>query len=85
MASKLHVKKGDSVVVIAGASNGKSGKILAVDTTKGRVKVEGLNIRKKAIRRTQENPTGGIVEMEGFMDVSNVMLQSKYDARKSNK
>ena len=85
MASKLHVKKGDSVVVIAGASNGKSGKILAVDTTKCRVKVEGLNIRKKAIRRTQENPTGGIVEMEGFMDVSNVMLQSKYDARKSNK
>ena len=85
MASKLHVKKGDSVVVIAGASNGKSGKILAVDTKKGRVKVEGLNIRKKAIRRTQDNPTGGIVEMEGFMDVSNVMLQSKYDARKSNK
>lgn len=85
MSSKLHVKKGDAVVVIAGASNGKSGKILAVDTNKARVKVEGLNIRKKAIRRTQENPTGGIVEMEGFMDVSNVMLQSKYDARKSNK
>ncbi len=85
MASKLHVKRDDSVVVIAGASKGKSGKILAVDTKKARVKVEGLNIRKKAIRRTQENPTGGIVEMEGFMDVSNVMLKEKYDARNSSK
>lgn len=85
MASKLHVKKGDEVVVIAGASKGKSGKIIAVETKKGRVKVEGLNIRKKAVRRSQDHPNGGIVEIEGPIDVSNVMLKEKYDQRKSGK
>lgn len=85
MASKLHVKKGDDVVVIAGASKGKSGKVIAVETKKGRVKVEGLNIRKKAVRRSQDHPNGGIVEVEGPMDISNVMLKEKYDKRKSGK
>lgn len=85
MASKLHVKKGDDVVVIAGVSKGKSGKVIAVEIKKNRVKVEGLNIRKKAVRRSQDHPNGGIVEVEGPMDVSNVMLKEKYDKRKSGK
>ncbi len=85
MASKLHVKKGDEVVVIAGASKGSSGKVIAVETKKNRVKVEGVNMRSKAIRRSQENPNGGIVKIEGPIDVSNVMLKEKYDKRKSAK
>lgn len=83
--AKLHVKKGDEVVVIAGASKGSSGKVIAVETKKNRVKVEGVNMRSKAIRRSQENPNGGIVKIEGPIDVSNVMLKEKYDKRKSAK
>ncbi|MCE3235372.1 MAG: ribosomal protein [Vampirovibrio sp.] len=70
-----HVKKGDTVMVIAGKDKGKTGVIKRVFRSKGKVLVEGLNIVKKAVR---PNPMlgqrGGIVEMEAPLNVSKVML-----------
>jgi large subunit ribosomal protein L24 len=70
--SKLHVKKGDQVVVLAGREKGKSGKIIHVMTKKGRVVVEGLQLVKKHTRKSQQNPNGAIVEREGSIHISNV-------------
>ncbi len=69
---KFHVKKGDQVVVIAGKEKGKSGKIIAVLTKKERVIVEGLQMIKKHVRKSQQNPNGAIVEREGSIHISNV-------------
>ena len=71
---KMHVKKGDVVQVISGKELGKRGKILAVDRTKGRVIVEGANMIKKHMKPTQINPQGGILEKEGSIASSNVLL-----------
>jgi large subunit ribosomal protein L24 len=80
MAS-FHVKKNDEVVVISGADKGKRGKIIAVHTGKQRVIVEGVHMIKKHVRKNQQQPQGAIVEREGTLHISNVMLASKYDAR----
>jgi large subunit ribosomal protein L24 len=77
----FHVKKGDEVVVISGAERGKRGKILHVLTKKHRVTVEGLKIVKRHTRKSQQHPQGAIVEREGTIHVSNVMLAADYDAR----
>ncbi|MDR3456381.1 MAG: 50S ribosomal protein L24 [Verrucomicrobiae bacterium] len=69
---KFHVKKGDDVVVLAGKSKGKSGKIIAVLTKKQRVVVEGLQMIKKHVRKSQQNPNGAIAEREGSIHISNV-------------
>jgi large subunit ribosomal protein L24 len=70
--SKFHVKKGDEVVVLAGKEKGKRGKIIHVMTEKQRVIVEGLQIVKKHMRKSQQNPQGAIVEREGSIHISNV-------------
>ncbi len=70
--AKFHVKKGDQVTVIAGKEKGKSGKIIAVLTDKQRVVVEGLQMIKKHVRKSQQNPNGAIVEREGSIHISNV-------------
>ncbi len=80
--ARLHVKKNDIVTVISGASKGKSGKVLAVTPDKQQVVVEGLNLRRKAVRRSPENPQGGFNELEAPIHASNVMLQEKYDERR---
>ena len=69
---KLHVKKNDSVVVISGNDKGKAGKVLKVFPQKGRVIVEGVNIRKRHMRPTQANPQGSIIEREFPIHASNV-------------
>ena len=69
-----HVKKGDTVVVIAGKEKGKRGKVLRVLPDKGRVVVERLNMVKKHQRPTQKLRQGGIIEREGSLHMSNVML-----------
>ncbi|MFC1467092.1 50S ribosomal protein L24 [Verrucomicrobiota bacterium] len=69
---KCHIKKGDTVVAIAGDDKGKTGKVLQVIPGKGTAVVEGLNFVKKHMRATQENPQGGIVEKEAPMHVSNL-------------
>ena len=76
----FHVKKGDSVVIIAGTQRGQRGTILEVQRNKNRVLIEGINMVKKTARPTQDNPQGGITEREGSIHVSNVMLASVYDA-----
>jgi len=78
---KFHVKKTDEVVVIAGSELGKRGKILAVLTKKQRVIVEGAKIIKRHTKKSQQNPQGSIVEREGTIHISNVMLAEKFDAR----
>ena len=57
---KYAIKKNDVVFVIAGDDKGKSGKVLRVDRKAGRVYVEGLNMLKKTMRRSQDRPQGGI-------------------------
>ncbi|HHW44549.1 MAG TPA: 50S ribosomal protein L24 [Desulfotomaculum sp.] len=71
---KLHVRKGDTVLVITGKDAGKRGKILSCLPEKGRVIVEGVNKVKRHTRPTQRNPRGGIMEMEAPIHASNVML-----------
>ena len=78
---KFHVKKGDEIVVIAGSELGKRGKILSVLTKKQRVLVEGAKIIKRHTKKSQQNPQGAIVEREGSIHISNVMLAEKFDAR----
>jgi large subunit ribosomal protein L24 len=78
----LHVKRDDMVVVIAGEERGKVGKVLATFPSKNRVLVEGINIIKKALRKSQENPRGGIVTKEAPIQSSKVMKQERYEARR---
>jgi len=78
---RFHVKKGDEVVVIAGTERGKRGKVISVITDKQRVIVEGVKMIKKHQRKSQLHPQGTIIEREGSVHVSNVMLADKFDAR----
>lgn len=71
---KLHVKKGDTVLVITGKDRGKKGKVLSVNRENARVVVEGVNIVHRHTKPTQQMPQGGIVENEGSVHVSNVQL-----------
>jgi len=77
---KSHVKKGDEVVVIAGSELGKRGKVLEVVKKKNRVLVEGLKMIKRHTKKTQTS-AGSIIEREGTIHLSNVVLASKHDAR----
>ena len=72
--TKMSMRTGDKVKVIAGKDKGKEGKILSVLPYKERVIVERANMMKKATRATQKNPKGGILEIEAPIHVSNVML-----------
>jgi large subunit ribosomal protein L24 len=71
--NKLHVKKGDIVKVISGASKGVEGRVLMVFPTDQRVLVEGANIRVKHQKPNQEYPKGGRLEKEMPIHVSNVL------------
>ena len=72
--TRMSIRTGDKVQVIAGKDKGKEGKILSVLPYKERVTVERSNMMKKATRPTQKNPNGGILEIEAPIHVSNVML-----------
>ena len=72
--TKLHVKKDDLVMIIAGKDRGKSGKVLRVMPDKGRVLVESLNLIKRHTRPSQQNNEGGIIEKEAPIAISNVQL-----------
>lgn len=67
-----HVRRGDTVIVIAGANKGKKGKVLRV--IGDRVIVEKVAMVKRHTRPTQKNPQGGIVDREGTIHISNVLL-----------
>ena len=71
---KVHVKKGDTVVVITGKDKGKKGKVLQVIPKENRVVVEGVNIVKRHTKPSQANPQGGILEKAAPIHSSNVMM-----------
>ena len=74
MSVKLHIKKGDTVLVIAGDNKGQQGKVLKVETSKQRAIVEGVNLVKKATKPNAKNPQGGLVEQEAPIHTSNLQL-----------
>ena len=71
---KVHVRKGDTALVIAGKNTGKKGKILMVIPDKSKVVVEGVNVVKRHSRPTQKLPQGGIMQKEAPIHSSNVMI-----------
>ena len=81
----LHVKKNDMVVVLSGEDRGKVGRVLATMPEKRRVLVEGVNVIKKALRKSQNNPKGGIITKEAPIAASKVMLQERYEVRKKKR
>ena len=86
-APKLHVKKGDQVVVIAGSEKGKKGEVTSVFPDKNRAIVQGVKMMKKHIKPTQD-AAGGIEEMEASIHLSNLMLidpKSKQPTRRGRK
>ena len=75
MQKKLHIKKGDTVVVISGNSKGQSGKVLEVVREDERAIVEGVNLVSKHTKPNAKSPQGGIVKQEATIHVSNLMLK----------
>ena len=78
---RFHVRKGDEVVLIAGTERGKRGKVITILSAKQRLIVEGVNMIKRHQRKSQQHPQGAIIEREGSIHISNVMLAERFDAR----
>lgn len=76
--TRIKLKTGDEVVVIAGREKGKRGEIMFIDKPRNRVVVQGVNKIKRFQRPTQENPQGGVIEIEQGLHISNVMY---YDSK----
>ncbi len=74
MQKKLHIKKGDTVVVITGENKGQKGRVLEIVRKTNRAIVEGVNLMKKHTKPNAENPQGGIIEQEAPVHISNLML-----------
>lgn len=72
--SKIHIKKGDSVQVIAGENKGDEGKVLEVFPLKNRAIVEGVNVVTKHVKPSAANPQGGITKEEATIHISNLMV-----------
>ena len=72
--SKINIKKGDNVIVLAGESRGEKERVLSVDREKQRVLVEGVNIVTKATKPSAKHPQGGLIKIEAPIHVSNVSL-----------
>ena len=71
---KLHVKKGDTVLVLSGNDKGKQGKVMSVDPKSQRAIVEGVRIISKHTRSNAEHPQGGIIKQEAPIHISNLMV-----------
>ena len=69
---KLHIKKGDTVKVIAGDDRGKEGRVLSVEASKNRAIVEGVNIVTKATKPNAQHPQGGLIKKEAPINISNI-------------
>jgi large subunit ribosomal protein L24 len=71
----LRIRKGDLVQVISGADKGKQGRVLAVDRARARVRVEKVRVQKRHLKAGRRGlRSGGILEQEGYLDASDVML-----------
>ena len=85
MQKKLHIKVGDTVKVISGDSKGQEGAILSIDRKKMRATVEGVNVVKRHSKPSATDPQGGIVEKEGSIHISNLMVVSKGQASRTGR
>ncbi|MEI6083318.1 MAG: 50S ribosomal protein L24 [Verrucomicrobiota bacterium] len=83
--NSIHVKKNDMVVVLSGEHKGKVGKVLVAIPHRGRVVIEGVNLMNKSVRKSQDNPKGGIITREFPIYAAKVMLQEKFEARKKKR
>jgi large subunit ribosomal protein L24 len=84
MGKGLRIRKDDSVMVIAGKDKGKTGRVIRTEPDRGRIYVEGLNMikrhtRPRSVKDTQKAQSSGIIEKEGPINVSNVMLLDPSD------
>ncbi|MBQ0115165.1 MAG: 50S ribosomal protein L24 [Bacteroidales bacterium] len=70
--AKLHIKKEDTVYVLAGDDKGKTGRVLSIDRKKNRAIVEGINMVSKSTKPNAQNPQGGIVKKEAPIHLSNL-------------
>ena len=69
------IRKGDLVQVISGADRGKQGRVLAIDPKRGKLRVQKVRMQKRHLKAGRKGArTGGVIEQEGFIDASNVML-----------
>jgi large subunit ribosomal protein L24 len=78
---KYKIRRDDEVVVISGAHRGKRGKVLSVLRDRCRVIVEGVALHKRHMKKSREYPEGAIIEKEGSIHYSNVMLLSRFESR----
>lgn len=74
MGKKLHIKKGDTVIILSGDSKGQQGKVLEVIVKKSRAIVEGANLVSKHTKPNAASPQGGIIKQEASIHISNLML-----------
>jgi len=74
MATKIKIKKGDTVRIIAGSDKGKEGNVLNVSHETNKAIVEGVNLVKKHNKPNAQNPQGGITEKEAYIHISNLSL-----------
>ena len=72
--NKLHVKTGDTVIVLSGEDKGVKGEVIAVSPAEGKILVKGVNIIHKHVKPRRQGETGGIVDAEGAIYASNVAL-----------
>lgn len=70
----MKIRKNDTVLIISGKDRGRKGKVLQALPKKGKVLVEGINIRKKSVRPKKSGEKGQIVEMPGPLSISNVKI-----------
>ena len=85
MSQKFHIKRNDQVVVISGSHKGKEWKVLEVIAPKHRARVEAIAMVKKHTKKSTEHPQGAIIEREGTVHISNLMLKAVYDSSKRKK
>jgi large subunit ribosomal protein L24 len=74
MQRKLHIRKGDLVMVIAGDSKGQQGKVLKINSDKNMAIVEGINMVSKHTKPNAKSPQGGIIKKEALVHISNLMV-----------
>jgi large subunit ribosomal protein L24 len=74
MQKKLHIKKGDTVMVISGDSRGQQGKVLRIQMEKNKAIVEGINLVSKHTKPNAKSPQGGIIKKEAPVHISNLMV-----------
>jgi large subunit ribosomal protein L24 len=82
---KYKIKREDEIIVISGAQKGKCGKVLNIIKDKCRVIVEGVALHKRHMKKSKEYPEGTILEKEGSIHYSNVMLLSRFKMRAARK